>query len=63
MMYLTPSTLPTLESFAALGSARSLWEKSCSARTVSSFLRSMTRKVPSFTSSSTTWSAIPLPMS
>ncbi len=54
MMYFTPRTLPIFESFAALGSARSLWEKSCSARTVSSFLRSMTRKVPSFTSSSTT---------
>ena len=44
MMYLTPSTLPTLASLAALGSARSLCAKSCSARTVSSFLRSITRK-------------------
>jgi hypothetical protein len=62
-MYLTPSTLPTFDSLAADGSARSLREKSCSASTVSSFLRSITRNVPSLTSASTTWSAMPLPMS
>ena len=48
MMYLTPRTLPIFESLAALGSARSLCAKSCSASTVSSFLRSITRNVPSF---------------
>ncbi len=62
-MYFTPSTLPILASLAALGSARSLCAKSCSARIVSSFFLSMTRKEPSSSSAFTTWSAMPLPMS
>ncbi len=62
-MYFTPRTLPILAIFAALGSARSLCAKSCSARTVSSFLRSITRNEPSSSSAFTTWSAMPLPMS
>ena len=63
MTYFTPLTFPILASAAADGSARLLWAKSCSARRVSSFLRSMTLKVPSLTRASTTWSAMPLPMS
>ena len=62
-MYFTPRTLPILAIFAALGSARSLCAKSCSARTVSSFFRSITRNEPSSSSAFTTWSAMPLPMS
>jgi len=61
--YFTPSALPILATSEALGSARSLFEKFCSARIASRRLRSMTLNEPSFTSSSTIRSATPLPMS
>ena len=41
--YFTPSALPIFATEAALGSARSLLEKFCSARIASRRLRSMTR--------------------
>ena len=44
-------------------SARSLFEKFCSARTFSRAARSMTLYAPSFTSRSTSNSLMPLPMS
>ena len=50
MMYRTPSALPILAILPWSGAARLLLEKSCSASTVSSFLRSITRKLPSSTS-------------
>ncbi len=43
MMYFTPSALPILATCAADGSARSLFEKFCSAMITSRRLRSMTR--------------------
>src|SRR6187402_1024683 len=58
-MYLTPSTLPILAMVWAEGSARPEAAKSCSPRMAFSFLRSMTRKEPSSTRASTSWSAIP----
>src|SRR5208282_1681290 len=57
----TPSTLPIFA--AVLESARSLFEKFCSARILSSAERSISRYLPSFSSLSTSMSEMPLPMS
>ena len=61
MMASTPRMRAILAALA--GSARSLFEKFCSAMILSSCLRSITEYTPSATSLSTSRSAIPLPTS
>src|SRR5260370_1136405 len=65
MLPITMASTPRMRpNFAAVfESARSLFEKFCSARTLSSALRSMTLYTPPFTNLSTSKSAIPLPTS